>query len=413
MYFAVLVITISIVIRPLFFIDVGDFKIYLDGSEQALKNIDLYAPERENFGKRYFNGPILAWVNSPFLLLPEPYALFSYRLIGLICTLLLVILIAESENKKNRTFLLIGIVLLSFASRMNLNLAQGAAIAALSGLVSLRLIFRMTKPVSNTKIALSAFLFSITFNYKPQLTVLALCYVILVAKQYRFLFYFLSMNLLYECIFTLIDHRTTYMNWFQLLLERHSRMDESGSQDVVGPYAMILSPFQVPIDTVYFLFIFLIALFMRTHKFRSMESNALWLLGMGTFLGPYSPAQDSLLFTILFISWISTITKEYVRNVRMKPLLILLMSAVMSAQTLSTEISLRNSIIIALCMSIIVNQLKLVAVNSKLFLFSAILISWVPERFRTDHISYDVAGFSTLLMALVFVASQINANKLV
>lgn len=71
LYVLILVSSILIILRPLSFVTVGDFRVYLTGVAEVISNEPVYDPSRGNFGKRYFNGPLLAWLLSPFLAIPE------------------------------------------------------------------------------------------------------------------------------------------------------------------------------------------------------------------------------------------------------------------------------------------------------------------------------------------------------
>lgn len=399
LYWLVLSITSLIALRPLVFLDVGDFKVYLYGSEQVFENKDLYNPGLGNFGKRYFNGPLLAWLHVPFTYIPESIALFSYRFIGIVCTCLVMLIVAGERVDRKKTALIIGLGLLMFASRMNVNLAQGAAVAALAGVVSIKILFKPVSSFNRTNYLISAFLFSIAFNYKPQLMLLSLIYIVLVAKKYRFLLFLATLNILYELIFSLVGHNATYLKWLQLLLARHNLIDDSGSQDVVGPFAFVVSELNLPVESVYFFLLLIVVSFFWNHGFRSNELNALWLLGLGTFIGPYSPAQDSLIFAALFLNWLIRRSEMRSSLSVIKGLNVVFISAILAAQALSTEVSFRNSLIIALCMALIMRELKLKTVNWIWFFAFTVFFSLIPQFIRTDHVTYDTVGFSTLLLA--------------
>lgn len=401
LYVLILVSSILIIFRPLSFVTVGDFRVYLTGVAEVISNETVYDPSRGNFGKRYFNGPLLAWLLSPFLTIPESLALILFRTISLISTVTLVWLIFRRELVQRKTFLIVIVSLLLFSSRMNINLAQGASISALSGCAGIYLLLNNSLKSKTPTIFLSALLLSITFNYKPQLSLIVLFYLCIILRKFRFLLYFTAINGSYELACLVSGRNATYLNWFELLLARSTRIVESGSQDIVGPYALIGALLQFPVQLTYLFPIAMVTILLAVRNHRENISTALWLLGIGTFLGPYSPAQDALLLSILFLKEVSakrsTIEGDWHQNPR---LLAIFVTLTLALQVLATENSFSNSMILGFCLAVIFRKLALHLVSWRVFLFMAFISSLIPEYFKYDHIVYDIAGLSTFIMGI-------------
>jgi len=401
LYVLILVSSILIILRPLSFVTVGDFRVYLTGVDEVISNEPVYDPSRGNFGKRYFNGPLLAWLLSPFLAIPESLALLLFRTISLISTVTLGWLIFRRELVRRETFLIVIVSLLLFSSRMNINLAQGASISALSGCAGIYLLFNNSFKSKTPTIFLSALLLSITFNYKPQLSLIVLFYLCIILRKFRFLLYFIAINGSYELACIVSGRNATYLNWFELLLSRSTRIVESGSQDIVGPYALIGALLQFPVQLTYLFPIAMVTILLAVRNHRENISTALWLLGIGTFLGPYSPAQDALLLSILFLKEVtakrSTIEGDWYQSPR---LLAIFATLTLALQVLATENSFSNSMILGFCLAVIFRKLALYLVSWKEFLFMAFISSLIPAYFNYDHIVYDIAGLSTFIMGI-------------
>lgn len=401
LYVLILVSSILIILRPLSFVTVGDFRVYLTGVAEVISNETVYDPSRGNFGKRYFNGPLLAWLLLPFLTIPEPIALLLFRTISLISTVTLVWLLFRRQLVRRETFLIIIVSLLLFSSRMNINLAQGASISALSGCAGIYLLLNNSLKSKIPTIFLSALLLSITFNYKPQLSLIVLFYLCIILRKFRFLLYFIAINGSYELVCIVSGRNATYLNWFELLLARSNRIVESGSQDIVGPYALIGALLQFPVQLTYLFPIAMVTILLAVRNHRENISTALWLLGIGTFLGPYSPAQDALLLSILFLKEVtarrSTIEGHWCQNPR---LLAMFATLTLALQVLATENSFSNSMILGFCLAVIFRKLALHLVSWRAFLFMAFISSLIPAYFNYDHIVYDIVGLSTFIMGI-------------
>lgn len=401
LYVLILVSSILIILRPLSFVTVGDFRVYLAGVAEVISNEPVYDPSRGNFGKRYFNGPLLAWLLSPFLAIPESLALLLFRTISLISTVTLVWLIFRRELVRREKFLIVIVSLLLFSSRMNINLAQGASISALSGCAGIYLLLNNSLKSKTPTIFLSALLLSITFNYKPQLSLIVLFYLCIILRKFRFLLYFIAINGSYELACIVSGQNATYLNWFELLLARSTRIVESGSQDIVGPYSLIGALLQFPVQLTYLFPIAMVAILLAVRNHRDNISTALWLLGIGTFLGPYSPAQDALLLSILFLKEVTAkrriIEGDWYKNPR---LLAIFATLTLALQVLATENSFSNSMILGFCLGIIFRKLALQLVSWRAFLFMAFISSLIPAYFDYDHLVYDIAGLSTFIMGI-------------
>jgi hypothetical protein len=401
LYVLILVSSILIILRPLSFVTVGDFRVYLTGVAEVISNEPVYDPSRGNFGKRYFNGPLLAWLLSPFLAIPESLALLLFRTISLISTVTLGWLIFRRELARRETFLIVIVSLLLFSSRMNINLAQGASISALSGCAGIYLLLNNSLKSKAPTIFLSALFISITFNYKPQLSLIVLFYLCIILRKFRFLLYFIAINGSYELACIVSGRNATYLNWFELLLARSTRIVESGSQDIVGPYSLIGALLQFPVQLTYLFPIAMVTILLAVRNHRENISTALWLLGIGTFLGPYSPAQDALLLSILFLKEVtakrSTIEGDWCQNPR---LLAIFATLTLALQVLATENSFSNSMILGFCLAVIFRKLALHLVSWRAFLLMAFISSLIPAYFNYDHIVYDIAGLSTFIMGI-------------
>jgi hypothetical protein len=401
LYVLILLFSTLIILRPLSFVTVGDFRVYLSGVAEVISNEKVYDPSRGNFGKRYFNGPLLAWLLSPFLMVPESLALFLFRTISLISTITLVWLVFRRKLVRREIFLIVIVTLLLFSSRMNMNLAQGASISALSGCAGIYLLLDNSLKSKTPTIFLSAFLLSITFNYKPQLSLIVLFYLCIILRKFKFSLYFIAINGFYELACVVSGRNATYLNWLELLLARSTRIAESGSQDIVGPYALIGALLQFPVQLTYLFPIAMVTILLAVRNHRQNISTAFWLLGIGTFLGPYSPAQDALLLSILFLKEViarkSTIEGDRYQNSRS---LAIFATFTLALQVLATENSFSNSMILGFCLAVIFRELELHLVRWRAFLIMAFISSLIPLYFKYDHIVYDIAGLSTFMMGI-------------
>lgn len=395
-----------IFLRPLTF-SVGDFLIYYKGSTQIIHGIDLYKISLENFGTRFFNGPIWGYFISPITILDSGIALIIFRIFSaVLCIFYLPKVLKESDNKD--IFLFFGIFLLMFPVRMNMNLAQGAAIAGSLFLYVIRNIILKNDRLH--QILIQSLLMTIAFNYKPLLGGIFFIYL-LFKNQVRLIILFIVINISYISISLYFNKSISYYAWFQLMKERNSRIIQGGYENIVGPWAFvarILHMNPIFILAIQLILISLLIVYLYATKKRKFDiDEAVILLSAGTLLGLYSPAQDSfILSSYLILRYFSQLRKE--RGFLLNKILFGMTMGFWSA---STETSFVKSLIIITLVSILLCMLKI----EYTIVYSVIISSFISQiillLIKYDHINYDLAGFATLIGNILLVLNLFRRHK--
>ena len=389
---------ILVTLRPITY-SVGDFLVYLKGSKQILANQEIYGIDFAGFGTRFFNGPLWAYVISILTIVPSSIALIIFRTLGLFASLKM-IRMQFSEFTRQR-FILIALFLLWFPQRMNMNLAQGAALAGM-----MLLIVSHKVSVGNLKTLewfTCALLISVALNYKPALVSFFLIYL-LITRNYKLLFYISIFNGLFQVFLIKWNPNASYLNWFQLMLERNRRIVESDNSNLVGPWALLSRLFDLKPSfmNAFSILIFLnIVTLLAIRKKRDFNFNdSLVMTSLGVLIGPYSPAQDSLLLSLALIVYFNNENNIYNRY------LLILISSFWS---LSTEISYVKSVLLIIAISYLIFRLfnSFLLLTIHLLLSSILLMVSLANQY--DHIIYDIAGFGSLMAALYLLIKMFSS----
>jgi hypothetical protein len=195
----------------------------------------------------------------------------------------------------------------------------------------------------------------------------------------------------------------SYLGWLKLLLARNDKISDSGSSDVVGPYSAIWSPFDLPVTFTFIIPAALFIYFAKKLRTQNVREDLILLAALGTLVGPYSPAQDAILLTVVFISKLSDIMMNKTLQIHNKIFFVNAPMIILSCLTLSTRISFLNSLII-LIVNLIIFKLAHIGVF-QLLIFGTISLCFISisNVVNVDHFVYDIAGFGTLCMAIWLV----------
>lgn len=374
-------------IRPLFH-SAGDFLIYFKGAEQILSGQELYRTDFAPFGRRFFNGPVWGLVLSPLTLLPAEYALIIFRFFSLVASVILIWRLAPGSQEQK--ILYCSLFLLWFPSRMNLNLAQGASIAAaLAVYVAHRL---EAQNLRKFELFATALALTIAVNFKPTLVIFFLIYLIL-KKEFRFFLIFIILNFGIFLTQMLMQPTATYFDWALLMSERSRRIIESDFANLVGPWALAarvtnLDPKWIGYISL-LLVVLVIAFVLKNGKSAFHFRESLVVLSVGVLFGPYSPAQDSLLLSILLVISIPQLGEKFLHRI--------FFVAISCFWALSTEKSILKSLFLIVIISFVIYKLF----DSRLLLFvhvgiAASLLA-LNQSVQYDHITYDIAGLGSLI----------------
>ena len=387
--------------RPLFN-SAGDFLIYLKGSIQILNGQSVYAIDFAPFGTRFFNGPVWAYMLSPLTLVSPELALFVFRFISLAVALSLCWCLAPGSREQK--FLITSLFMLWFPFRMNMNLAQGASIAAA---LSIFVAAQVGKRTWNfIPLAVSTLALTISANFKPTLLVYFLIYLF-IKKQMKIIISFVSFNLLFSLFQFWLNPKASYVEWFLLMLERSGRISEGDFSNIVGPWAFVarifhIDPMLIGLISFAVTFIILTILFRaRRDPFDFRESAV--LLSVSVLIGPYSPAQDSFLLSLVLV-----ISIPQVREMIWTRAFFVVVS---SFWTLSTEESTVKSLLLLGVISVIIlklfNSVRLFLLH---FAFSCLILI-LSHFLEYDHATYDIAGLGSLLSCIYLFLNQIKGRK--
>ena len=392
---------ILVTLRPITY-SVGDFLVYLKGSRQILANQEIYEIDFAGFGTRFFNGPLWAYVISVLTIFPSSIALMIFRTLGLFASLKL--LRMQFSNFTQQSFILVSLFLLWFPYRMNMNLAQGAAIA---GMMLLIVSHKMS--VGNLKtmeMFMCASLISIALNYKPALVLFFLVYL-LITRHYKLLFLVSIFNGLFQAFLIKWNPNASYLKWFQLMLERNRRIVESDNSNLVGPWALLSRLFDLKPSFLnafsILLFLTIVTLLVIRKKRDFNFNDSLVMLSIGVLIGPYSPAQDSFLLSLALIVYFK---KE--NNIYYRYLLIL----ISSFWSLSTEISYVKSVFLIIAISYLIFRVFNSFILSTIHLLFASILLIVSFANQYDHIIYDISGFGSLMASLYVLIKMLSLPSL-
>ena len=381
----------------------GDFLIYLKGANQILNGENMYAIEFAPFGTRFFNGPFWAYMLSPLTFVTPEFALFIFRFISLVVSVSLCLYLAPGSREQK--FLVSSLFMLWFPFRMNMNLAQGASIAAaLSVFVAAQVGKRTWSfiPLVAATLALT-----ISANFKPTLLVYFLMYL-LIKKEIKIIISFVLFNLFFTLFQFWISPKATYFEWFFLMLERSGRISDGDFSNIVGPWALVARIFHI--DPIFIGFISLTVTFIiltvliRARRVPFSFRESVVLLSVAVLIGPYSPAQDSFLLSLILV-----ISIPQVRELIWTRAYFVVVS---SFWTLSTEESTLKSLLLISAISVIILRLFKSTPLFLLHVSVSCLILVVNHFLDYDHATYDIAGFGTLLSCVYLLSIQIkNRNR--
>ena len=391
--------TVIVCLRPLFF-SAGDFLVYLKGSREFFDLVPIYKVEYAPFGSRFFNGPIWAIFLSPFNLFSTEVALFIFRILILITSIFLFqITIPVRESKK---IVLLSLFCLWFPFRMNLNLAQGASIAALFFVLAAQILMR--SKLKLTSLILSAIFITIAVNYKPSLGIFYLIYLLLI-KKIRFLVTFVSLNVFLSILIYYYNPNASYINWLLLMLERNNRIQIGDYSNIIGPLALLSRIFTLSpklVITFSLLCCLVIFLFSKLKiKSSSHFDNLVSFLGLGIVVGLYSPAQDSLVLSLLLLFYLDKIELTKVRKI--------IFVVISASWSLSTEQSILKSLLIGAVVSYLIKVLFKSNFLSGIHFVLSLGISILSNFVDYDHITYDLVGVGSLF-STVFVVFLMSRN---
>jgi len=395
-------VSIFVIARPLAFFGEGDALIYFKGAKQLIDGTHLYEIGREPFGSRFFNGPLFGMLHIPFLLIPSDYQLVLYRIVLLIATVLLFRLIYREFGGNGTHWMIpLCVFLLTFPSRMNSNLAQGASFAFLSCLVGLILLVRWQKSRSKAELLCSSTLIVIALNYKP-LLLLALFLYLISVRQIQLILVTCVIVALTQALFTIIGFKASYLSWFRLLVERSSRISEQGSSDIVGQWASLgkvvnFSPTLTLIIPSILILPIALLIFKNRQEFDMKTS--IFFLAIGSSFGPYSPAQDSLMLTsvvvsILFSSNLSSISKPNI--------FLVIITFAMGFLFVATRNSLINSLLISfLGIFLISTRMNVKRQESIGIILGTLICLLAVLQWENSHVVYDMVGVGLLMLSCV------------
>ena len=404
-YIFLLPLILLVFLRPLTF-SVGDFLVYYKGSTQIIHGFDLYRISLENFGTRFFNGPIWGYFISPLTILEPKAALIIFRIVSAVLCIFYFPKVLNDSNKDKILYL--GIFLLMFPTRMNMNLAQGAAI---SGSLFLFVILNLKyKKDKLNQILIQSIFMTVAFNYKPLLGSILIIYL-LFKRQIRLILLFMTINIAYLIINLYFNKTASYISWFKLMKERNSRIIQVGYENIVGPWAFIARIFRInPMFILLvqlILILFFIAYLYLTRKRKFDVDESVIFLSAGTMVGLYSPAQDSLVLCSYLIFKYYVLLKNKKSFVREK----IIFGIILGFWSASTEISIIKSVVI-----ITLECILLLLLKTEIVILFSISLSWLLSQFiiiniKYDHINYDLAGISTLLGISLLFSNLIRSFK--
>jgi hypothetical protein len=387
--------------KPLL-ISAGDFLVYFKGTEQLLNQQEIYRVDFAPFGKRFFNGPVWGYFLSPFTLFSSEAALILFRTISLLISLTLVWKL--SPGSREQKFWISSLFLLWFPSRMNMNLAQGAAIA---GALALYVAFKLHgRNLTKTSMLLGSLALTLSVNFKPTLLVYFLSYLVL-SKQLRFVIYFIVINLIILFTQVFFTPNATYLNWANLMIERNGRILEGDFSNLVGPWALIaratkMDPHIVGYFSLLVSGLILFLLFRNRNEGFDFQVSLL-TLSVAVLVGPYSPAQDSLLLSILLVISITDFKQSLWSKV--------CFTFVSCLWTLSTEKSIIKSLVLLVVISYIIFKLFESLLLLLIHLFISLLLLAINQAITYDHITYDLAGLGTLIGCVCLLFHYYQSRK--
>ncbi len=394
------VIAAVVSIRPLTY-SVGDFLVYLKGATQILEGQDVYGIDFAAFGTRFFNGPVWGYLLTPFTMIPQEAALFTFRLISLAASILLFYFLVP----RNRKYLIVSLslVLLWFPSRMNINLAQGASIAAALGAY---VAFRSANhQIKFGKLIAAALALTISINFKPTLLAYFMAYL-LVKRKFQLVGLFVAINFALTVIQYLSNSTATYLNWFTLMLERNRRILEGDFSNIVGPWALIArianaDPKLIGYFSLLFS-LFLMVFFLKTRKEVMNFHESLAILSIAVLIGPYSPPQDSFLLSLVLVIVLPQIIEKQLSRY--------LFVVISSCWSLSTEKSFLKSTLLILAITALVyfvfKSVHLAIFHCILSMSLLLANLWIEY----DHITYDISGLGSLLGCIVLMLFLLNKD---
>lgn len=397
---ALIVVLISA--RPLLN-SAGDFLVYFKGTEQLLNQQEIYRVDFAPFGKRFFNGPLWGYFLSPLTIFSPEVALILFRTFSFLISITLVWKLSPGSRKQK--FWISSLFLLWFPSRMNMNLAQGAAIAgALALYVALRL---SRRNLTKTSMLLGALALTLSVNFKPTLLVYFLSYLVL-SKQLKFVFYFVVLNLIILFTQVYFTPNATYLNWANLMIERNGRILGGDFSNLVGPWALIARATKMDPHLVGYFSLF-VSLFILFLLFRNRDKgfdfqDSLLLLSVSVLVGPYSPAQDSLLLSILLVILIPHFKKSLWSK--------FCFTFVSCLWSLSTEKSMIKSLVLLVVISYIIFKIFESLLLLLIHLGISLLLLVINQTITYDHITYDLAGLGTLIGCVCLLYPYCRRKKL-
>ena len=392
---SVILFVILITLRPLTY-SAGDFLVYIKGSKQILTGAPVYEINFAPFGTRFFNGPVWGYFLSPFTLLPDSLSLVLFRLATLFASYYLV---KKAINGFRRNELMyMALFFLWFPFRMNMNLAQGAALSGAAILYSATEL--KNKEIKFFKLLLCATLITFALNYKPLLATFFIMYLV-ITKKYKILISFSLLNTLIQLALIKWNNNASYFKWFQLMLERNKRINNGGNSNLVGTWALVAKKFSLtPMIISYasiLLCILIFCSFVYLKKFKFNFEISTLFASIGVLLGPYSPAQDSLLLSLILI--------RSIRKKRDDLLSRFYMASISSFWSLSTEISPTKSIFLIIATSYVIYvlfQSKSLATYHAVLGATLLIITLIS---RDEHINYDLAGIGSLLSCILLLVT--------
>ena len=251
------------------------------------------------------------------------------------------------------------------------------------------------------KLLFCSILLTLALNYKPLLTAFFIFYLI-ITKRFQIIATLTLLNGAIQLAIMRWNNNASYWSWFQLMLERNERINEGGNSNLVGTWAIIskmfgLTPkFMFWVSILMAVIIFYSVIFRKKAEFKFEDS--LVFATIGVLLGPYSPAQDSILLSLILL--------RLIRNTKIGLFVKVYVVTISAFWSLSTEISPEKSSFLIIASTYVIYALFQ---SKKLAFFHLVLASFmllITLISNDDHINYDLAGLGSLLSCVLLLLSM-------